>query len=1298
MGKKIVLVHGLGGAIDKTWGKFPEFLEKDSDLDVEVIEYGYLTPPLRSLGFWKRAPGILNIANALLTMLRHKVDLENDEVILAGHSLGGLIVKKAILRLKATGERHNIKKICFFDVPHNGSGYAHVGKFIGFRNRHLRALTTDSGELDDLNEQWVSQGLDSEFEILSAVADNDDIVPSNSAKSIFRNAQIETINNTNHETIVKPQSVDDMSYVVFKKFILKKNSIRRYRNSASRSFQDWKKLERKHNYSFVSDERRESQFESVKEALVRPNSIVRLTGASGLGKSRILIEAIDAISLDEDEVLYFDASSHEREIRESIRSAVDDKTHGLIVVENCSLELCENIRREIRRESCPLVVVAIGYSHESVEDSIHIRLEPLTDEAMITLLGPVLSSMDKSDVDRVARFAQGYPLLAVLLAEQYEKDGVFSSSIRDGSFVRRLIEGDEGVSQAERDILSACSLFDVFGVSEEQAREEAKFIAEEVAHSTLDTFDRVINRFGRRQIINRAGRYARVVPKPLALTLASEWWEETEFETQKRLINGLPDSLLQSFCLQVSYLDRLHSVKRFSERMFETTGPFGQAEVLLTEKGSRLFRALVEVNPKALSGVLYHALKSLEVHELAEISGDTRRNLVWGLEKLCFHAEYFHESAWCMLLLASAENESWSNNSTGIFSQLFRVHLSGTAAGPDKRIALLDRAIRLGQPEIDGVVVSALEEAVSTYGGSRMIGAEYQGTQAPLKEWEPGTWKEVFEYWESALSLLLSLIDRAGPQKVKAIDVIGHSIRGFVAAGRIEMLDTAIRTVIEKNGIFWPSALTGVKDALEYEGKSLSGSDLSILSGWLDLLDPKNSAISEKLKILVISPPWEHRQNEGGQYIDVAAENAKALATEVAKQPEILYPHIGMLLQGDQKQAHPFGWQLAVEVSDTKELVARIFSEAPSIEYLNLSFISGVLRGAYNKSPESWAEFIDGSLLYSWLVPHYPSLIGTGRIEKAHLSKLIELIDNGATPVSNVSSLGYGSVTEHIPQKVIADFCLELSKYGPEGAWVSLGVIFMYLFGQRWQFAPIRSEVKKLVSVVSLGRDESRSSSDFYHWKELVGKLLEEPDEELAIEISKQLIKGCEHGFNHGDIWTYIKPTLRELARDYPNGVWPVFSQAIESAKGKRLYWLQQLLDRESSSSVKQKSVLSALPIEQVISWCLSFPGGARFAATCVDVLEEVDESLRPTPLFVAILENFGRNEEVARALSANMGTRGWSGSLVPYLEADKAALLPLNEHRNSNVREWVSNQVSYIDRQIARELDRDSESDLRHY
>lgn len=1244
--------------------------------------------------------GILWNMHGLFTDIKYRCDLGSDEIILAGHSLGGLVVKKLLLRMKDTKTSHNIRKVCFFDVPHDGSGFANVGKHISFRNHHLKSLCRDSSELDELNDRWVDSDFDNTLDILSIIAENDDVVSSSSAKSIFRYHQVETIKSVNHKTIVKPESPDSSAYVVFKKFILEQSTINRFKNSASRDLDDWKRVERNHSYQFVSDENRDKDFKSLLEALDIERSVVRLSGASGLGKTRLLLEAIEvSSSIDDSCVLIFNAPGYEKEIKESIRSSVESNVHGLAVVENCSVDLHNDLAREVNKSENSLKVVTVAYSHEQVDDSIHIKLSPLSDDAIKEVLSPILVDLGSNDVERVARFAQGYPLLATLIAEQYQREGRLLGSIENSSVIRKLIEGDGGVSSDEKEVLSACSLFDVFGTSEGTAGEEAKFIAENVAESSLRIFDRVLVKFNKRQVITRAGRYARVVPKPLAITLASEWWEETSYDRQKQIIDDLPDSLMQSFCIQAAYLDAQPDVQRFSERLFGGRSPFILAEELLTERGSRLFRAFVEVNPESTSYALYSCLHELSYDELVAISGDTRRNLVCGLEKLCFHASVFEKSAWCMLLLASAENETWSNNSTGLFAQLFRVHLSGTEADPALRFDVLKGALDLKQDNVDMIVLEALNHAIDTYGGTRTIGAEYQGTKAPLKEWRPKLWQDMFDYWQEAFNLLLFIFNRGEAQKEKVLAEVGGSIRGFVGYGRIEMLDSAVRKIIEVNGRYWPAALDSIKSTFEYDSEGMKQEVTDALNTWLELLKPRDNDLAEKLKILVVNPPWEHRKGNGDEFVDVAAQNAKSLAVEVALDVDALIPHLGLLLEDDQKQTHAFGYQLSSSLDCVQEVIEKSFQQLLLIERHNPSLILGIFRGLFDKSPQKWQENIDSILANEELVFLYPDFISTGVVTNNHLDELLKLVRGGYVSPSRANILSYGRVTEGVDATKMMDFCLSLAKINDEAIWYALHIIYMYCHGNQGSVEILKEPLKELLSSIPLDKTQQRTATDAHQWKDLVQKLLKEHDDQFSISLLSQIVEACKIGIDFSTMSHYVKPILFELMRDYGEILWPLLGDAIVNSERLEKYHLQTLLDSEDGFSKEKPSILSVLSVDSVMSWCKQRPKiGPVFVADCVNIFDRDSDKIEPSALFVELLIQYGDDERVLSALGANMGTRSWSGSLVPYLEADKDALLPLLEHDNRNVRSWVKDRVSRIDRQIQDESMRDEEQEMGRY
>jgi len=312
--------------------------------------------------------------------------------------------------------------------------------------------------------------------------------------------------------------------------------------------------------------------------------------------------------------------------------------------------------------------------------------------------------------------------------------------------------------------------------------------------------------------------------------------------------------------------------------------------------------------------------------------------LVWALEKLCFHSEYFIEATWSLLLLASAEIETWGNNATGIFTQLFRVRNSGTAANPKQRFDFLAQAMDKNVPTFDFVLIKALAEAINVSGGARTIGAEHQGTKAPIEEWSPKIWQEIFDYWDSAFELLFRLFDRNEGQREKVVSVIGYSIRGLFSNGRLELLDNAIKKVVSQNGRYWPEGLDAIKTICEHDSANVDIKAKGYLDSWLKILKPKEGDIAEQLMILVVNPPWASKVNKDGEYVNLASENAAVLATNIARNIETLYPHLPLLVNANQKQAYVFGRQLIISIDDYTQLFGQSLTAFYKATDPNISF------------------------------------------------------------------------------------------------------------------------------------------------------------------------------------------------------------------------------------------------------------------------------------------------------------------------------------------------------------------------
>jgi DNA-binding ferritin-like protein (Dps family) len=1064
-----------------------------------------------------------------------------------------------------------------------------------------------------------------------------------------------------------------------------------------KTFDLWSKYEDIFRLPFTHVVSRQRIISTLKSELIKPRSCFRIMGLSGLGKTRTAYQVFCEDDLLKNLVVYVDAN-HAPQIDALVADWVSSSLEAIVVVDNCEYRLHESLVREVRREDSRISLLSLDYNFDTVSALTNtFTLEPLDDSELLQLLSPSYKDL-LPDLDRIASFAQGFPQMAVLLSEARLIEDPRIGELSGDDLANKLLwSRGENENTDYLKILQVCSLFDVFGI-EKETECQLEFISK-IVGLEIDKVFECIQKYSRRGLIDRRGRYGQVVPKPLAIRLASQWWTNTRVEKQKNFIDDVPDGMLQGFCDQVEKLDFHPNVKALTEKLCGPQGPFGQAEVILSDRGSRLFRAFVNVNPDAISSALYRVVAPLSHEQIFTIEDKVRRNLVWALEMLCFHSNLFEESAWVLFLLAVVENETWNNNATGIFSQLFQVQLSGTSAEPSVRFALLRRALDLGEEQADLVILKALEQAINYRGGRRTVGAEYQGTKAPLQEWRPTIWQEIFDYWQETFNILLEMLNRGPVQKERVMDAIGHSIRGFVNQGRIEMLDTAIRRVVKLNGRYWPAALQSIKSTLEYDVNNIQPEGLTALGTWQELLNPDSAALEEKLKILVINPPWEHREDESGNYIDVAAENAKELATEVSKNIDAFFGNIPMLLEGEQKQAYVFGCQLVLEVETYAGLLETVLNTLRNIETPNISFCLGLLNGVFQKSENSWQSYIEQIASDKILVRYYPDFIRTGKIQENHLEKLLALIKIGFLPYNSPLVLSYGRVTDGISPDIIANFCLRLSQFNDIATWTALNVMFMYCLGNEAKFEATREALKTLVTKVSFGKGVRADHSDIYNWQEITKKLLHSEDKEFTLAICKQVLKATVDGFDHGSIWDSIKPLLIDIMQEQGAELWPLFGDAIVSANSTQRYWLQQLLERANGLFDRLPSVLSVLPTEIIVSWCQeNRENGPQFVARCINIFKPVDNQQQPTDLFIALLENFGDDEYVGSALSANLGLRSTSGSLLPYLESDKRALKPLLEHSNNIVRTWVKNEISYLNKRIKYESMLEDERELGIY
>ena len=1065
-----------------------------------------------------------------------------------------------------------------------------------------------------------------------------------------------------------------------------------------KTWNDWSQDREYQRFKFVADENRRIALESFKSLLKKQGKCARIIGLSGLGKTRLAFEIFRNLDKHDDlseRVVYI--ASANPSIVGLVSDWVQCGLEGIVVIDNCDISIHEKLRREVQRTDSKLSLLTLDYNLERASKTEIVLIERLPDENIKEMLEPMYGEKIP-DLDRIVAFAQGFPQMAVLLVDARLDREPEMGSLTDDDLAYKMLWGGRAPIAKDEKILKGCALFDQFGLDDE-ASPEYEFIARQIVEVDLDDFYDCIKRFEERGLMDRRGRYAKLVPKPLAIRLAAEWWRRTRPEKQIELIQSeFPGALVESFCNQISRLDFLPEVKSLTEELCGPQGPFGQAEVILSNRGSRLFRALVEVNPLATSKALSNVMQRLNDDELFEIDGDVRRNLVWALEKLCFYEICFEEATNSLLLLASNENESWSNNATGIFKQLFRTFLSGTEAPPNLRLKVIDSALGSDKEPVRKLATEALEMAIDINGGTRTIGAEYQGSGEPLQEWRPKIWGDAFKYWEQALERLCNLVIEKDPLASLAKTSIANHIRGLMIYGRVNILDRVIKRIVDQDGPLWPAALDSIKLSLSYEGNKMPNEGKAKLKEWVSLLTPDD--LADRLNILVTNPPYEHEKDDDEKFVDIAAKNAKLLADELASDLDSLVSLIDNLLVGEQRQAYWFGKKLIEAAGRWEPLLSEVISKVVNIEDSNINLLLGILNGIFNLDISEWNNIVEIFYNKEILNKYYANVLVTGKVTIEQLECVTELIDKNKIEPIAANTFLYGRPLDHLNYIDVTQFVKNLASISENCLWIALDILSMYCHGDNEKWNNCKSTFKEIVVKLRLDRDKKNQGQlEMHHWYDVVKKLLRDDDKVFAIDITRQILTSCTNKLSYGDMWHYIQPIVRIIFQKHAKDVWPLFSEAIRNAVPLEEYRLIQLLGSGSSFKKKKPSVLSELPDEILTEWCLQNTETApEFVAQTTDVLLETNDKYQISPRAQFLIDNFGDNEKVLSELSANLSSFGWTGSLVPYLHKEVEALKELKDHKNINVRNWVNRRLDYLSKMIERETRRDEEHDWGIY
>jgi len=1027
-----------------------------------------------------------------------------------------------------------------------------------------------------------------------------------------------------------------------------------------------------HIVPFQPEERRIQIINEIKKVIQDGSQLlsVRIEGLAGVGKTRLAMESVRIPHLAE-RVLYAVSPS---EIPPGFFSWVEHNHHVnlILVVDECDVDIAERLKQHTERCEGRIKLVTIGQSsrprlQSSFPEGVFV-LERLSKEAIGKIVNGIYPDIPQEAVNFIVRVSSGYVKLATELTKAYLKNPSLMSAtyMARADDVQKILENlipDEN----KRKGMKAVSLLARVGWEGEldsEGRALAKFM-----NLNWGELQDIIEEMRKTGLVVKQGRYRYVTPHLLGIWLASEVWD-ARGEEIFQLIKNLPSpESRRRFLERLADLGDNERAQQVVEKLLSEEGIFPDLKTLDSAERSKTFSILAESHPKAGLRALERVLMNLPRDKLLAFKAG-RREVVWTLEKLAWLPETLFGAARILLALAEAENESYANNATGIWSGLFRTHLGGTAVPAIERHELIKEALESESVDRRIIALKGLEAALSVHESRTEAGELQRGRLVP-PEWHPRTIEEDMEVRQSALKLL----DKALQDKDERVSnearkvLLESALRLFSRGMAEEMLNR-----LEKLDASSDKQKFELRDTLE-----------AILEYQESIIPKELKTRIEKFREKIIGETFHDRLWRWigrRSHFDWAEESRKeaekrinALSEEAYKNPTFLLEEIDWLISSEAENIWPFAINLG-KLDKSKSLLPEFVKIARQKK--GLMILSGYLVGRASDGEKEWRE----ELLDKW-AKEEPDLAdavfdATWRSPTSTRGgqRVISLVETKKLDAKKLRLLMIGGWTDTLPSNIITKIINYLVNTNDNLAIeAALSMMHGWIKNNSEKLSQISSTAWTLIErpvAITGGRMLS------YHWEKIGEAFVDEDPVRIAKSIlaaykkSEQVVMEDDPGIK----------MLEKASLKNPEAVWEETSRILLEKRDRSTLYLALALRGWYGKLFKA---------DFLIEWAKKYPEKGPLVVADIASVGGINLDELPRSLLII----FQGNKDVESRLRGNFLTGTFGGSEVSWFKGKLEDVQSWMKDSNQAVRRWAEELSEIIEENIKRAKLREEEEEF---
>ena len=452
-----------------------------------------------------------------------------------------------------------------------------------------------------------------------------------------------------------------------------------------RSWSHWNDRGEHRSSPWVEDERLAPLLSRLHPIVSTLRSSVRIVGLTGVGKSRLVLEALGPAATDPDlaaiTMYAVEVEASPDLITQTVQSLADSGTRAIVVVDECPLEAHRILAGIVSHAGSRLSLVTIDNevpTNSLDESTLLIPEAPLSVNQAIIEREEGLASDDKR---RLAQLSNGFPGICLPITRAWATQSPISHAT-DAHFVNAFVLGRDPINSES--LLKTAVLVSAAGVvefdpvpgrvifSDSSGWPQLDDLAELAKNITKEDLYACVKDLLDRGVLRQRGRLATLEPRPIAMRLAERQWRDWPKDKWDQVLgeNTSPSVKIRA-ARQLALLNTTARASEVVQWVCRYGGPFEGAVGISKVGHPEVLSALAEVDATVVADLLERLLN--QIGDLREIRGDLRRQLVETMEKIAFRPDTFELGAELLLRLAVAENESWANNATEQYKALFPI-------------------------------------------------------------------------------------------------------------------------------------------------------------------------------------------------------------------------------------------------------------------------------------------------------------------------------------------------------------------------------------------------------------------------------------------------------------------------------------------------------------------------------------------------------------------------------------------------------------------------------------------------